>query len=109
MKFVHSFKDYNRRETLVVTKKWRSKEYKNLAGLYDSEELSENDCAIIFINSGLLKFPKVDRELAITLAHEMGHVFFPEAGESRVEEFASKLISLMKKFGFSLVRDRNKQ
>jgi len=108
MKTIHSFKNYERERTVVVTKRWHPKgKNKDLAGLYEPS-INEED-AVISISEHLLKYPCFDQELALTTIHECLHCFFPTASESSVAECSSKVITLLKKFGFSLRRIEKKK
>jgi hypothetical protein len=107
MKIIHVFKNYEREPVIVIIKRWRSEENKKLAGLYEPE--TENDeTAVISISEDLLKCPQMDQELFSTCIHEHLHCFFPCGSESQVAECSSKIVTALKKFGFSTKRTNRK-
>jgi len=104
MKIIHRFKNYEREETVVALKRWRSKANKELAGLYEPS-IQEED-AVISISEDLLG-EGLDRELFSTALHECAHSYFNWASESRVREFESKVMTLIKKLGIEIKRTKD--
>ena len=105
MKTLHRFKNYNREPVVVVTKNWKKGIYKKYSGLFEPS-LHDED-AIISISEHLLKNEAYNNELFTVIIHEMAHCFFPSCSESEIEEFSSKVVKVLKKFGFVIRRNKN--
>lgn len=96
MKVVHKFKTYKRTPYIVVLQKKVVKPDGTVCfGICDSPN---KDGAFIRLENG-----QGDYRMIETIIHEMAHAFFFESCETNVSQFASSVMTLLKKMGL-LVR-----